>query len=88
MLFHIAKLNRHKQLAQLAPILSRGNPDHAKQMRDFIREFILIEATEADLRQALEPASVDLKYTKEHQALISRGTELTKEFIRGASARN
>lgn len=51
------------------------------KLRDFIREFFLIEAAEVDLRRALRAASVDLKETAEFQALLSTGADLTKRFI-------
>jgi hypothetical protein len=44
----------------------------------------MIEAAEADLRQALRIASIDLKDTNEFKELISKGTELTKGFIKDA----
>jgi AcrR family transcriptional regulator len=84
LLFHITKTNWQKQLAQLSPILSQRGPDHAKKLRDFIREFFLMEAAEADLRQALKIASIDLKDTEEHQALLAEGAQLTKGFIQDA----
>jgi AcrR family transcriptional regulator len=81
LLFHITKLNWDKQLAQLAPILTRCGSDHANKLRDFIREFFIIEAAEADLRQALRVASVELKDTKEYRALIAKGATLFRAFI-------
>jgi AcrR family transcriptional regulator len=84
LLFHITKINWEKQLAQLSPILTRRGSAHASNLRDFIREFFMIEAAEADLRQALRIASIDLKDTKEFQELIAKGAELTKGFIKDA----
>jgi AcrR family transcriptional regulator len=84
LLFHITKLNWERQLARLSPILTRVGSDHAGKLRDFIREFFLIEAAEADLRQALRIASIDLKDTREYLKLISTGAALTQEFIKNA----
>lgn len=84
LLFHIAKMTWEKQLAKLAPILARTGNDHASKLRDFIREFFMIEAAEADLRQALRFASIDLRDTVEFQQLIVEGSELIKDFIRAA----
>ncbi len=84
LLFHIAQMNWEKQLARLSPILTQRGSDRAIKLRDFIREFFMIEAAEADLRNALRIASVDLKDTKEYQSLISKGIALTKRFIEEA----
>ncbi len=84
LLFHITKINWEKQLARLSPILTQRGPNHASKLKDFIREFFMIEAAEADLRQALRIASIDLKDTSEFQELISKGAALTKAFIKDA----
>ena len=81
LLFHITQLTWEKQLAKLSPILSQNGAAPASKLRDFIREFFIVEAAEADLRQALRVASIDLKDTKEFQELMSKGVELTKGFI-------
>jgi len=81
LLFHIVRQTWERQLARLSPILTRPGADHAVKLRDFIREFFLIEAAEVDLRRALRVASVDLKETEEFQALLSAGADLTKRFI-------
>ena len=81
LLFHIVQQTWERQLARLSPILTRPGADHAVKLRDFIREFFLIEAAEVDLRRALRAASVDLKETREFQALLSAGADLTKRFI-------
>jgi len=86
LLFHLAKITWDKQFALLAPILTRPGPDHAAKLRDFIRAFFAIEAAEADLRQALAIAAVDLKQTAEFRALIAQGAALTKGFIEEAMA--
>jgi len=44
----------------------------------------MVEAAEADLRQALRIASIDLKDTEEFRALVSKAAELTKTFFRDA----
>ena len=84
LVFHITKMNWEEQLAKLSPILTRRGPDYARKLRDFIREFFMIEAAEADLRQALRIASIDLKDTTEFQELISKGAALTRRFIQDA----
>lgn len=81
LLFHIVRLTWERQLARLSPILTRPGADHAVKLRDFVREFFLIEAAEVDLRRALRAASVDLKETDEFKALLSAGAEMTKSFI-------
>lgn len=84
LLFHVAQIIWERQLAQLMPILIRPGLDHAGKLRDFIRAFFIIEAQEADLRQALSIASVDLKKTAQFHALIAKGVALTKAFIQEA----
>lgn len=84
LLFHVAQIIWERQLAQLMPILTRPGLDHAEKLRDFIRAFFMIEAQEADLRQALSIASVDLKKTPQFHALIAKGGALTKKFIQEA----
>lgn len=84
LLFHIIKINWEKQLAKLSPVLTRPGSDHARKLKDFLREFFMIEAAEADLRQALRVASVDLRDTVEFQELIAEGARLIKAFIENA----
>ncbi|WP_407160288.1 TetR/AcrR family transcriptional regulator [Bradyrhizobium sp. STM 3557] len=84
LLFHLVRVTWEKQLARLSPILLRRGRDHAQKLRDFIREFFMIEAAEADLRRALRIASVDLRDTAEFRALIATGTQLFKQFVEGA----
>jgi AcrR family transcriptional regulator len=86
LLFHVAQITWDRQLAQLMPILTRPGPDHAQKLRDFIRAFFVIEAQEADLRQALSIAAIDLRETEQFQAMIARGTALIKAFIQQAVA--
>ncbi len=81
LLFHIAKANWGEQFTQLSTILSQDGPDNAQKLKNFIREFFIIEATEADLRRVLRIASIDLKDTAEYQELISKGASLFKGFI-------
>lgn len=88
LLFHVAQITWDKQLAQLAPILTRPGPNHAKKLRDFILAFFAIEAQEADLRQALSVAAVDLKKTEQFQALIAKGAALMKTFLQQAVAQH
>lgn len=84
LLFHIAQTTWEQQLARLSPILTRGDSDHAANLRDLIREFFMIEAAEVDLRQALRIASIELKDTPEYRNLISKGAELTRPFFKDA----
>ena len=84
LLFHVARINWEQQLERLSPILTRSGPDHAGKLREFIREFFLIEASEADLRQALRIASIDLRDTQEYGTLIAKGMELTTQFLKDA----
>jgi AcrR family transcriptional regulator len=86
LLFHVAQITWDRQLAQLTPILQRAGRDDAAKLRAFIRAFFIIEAQEADLRQALAIAAIDLKQTAQFQALIAQGTALTRGFIQGAVA--
>jgi AcrR family transcriptional regulator len=86
LLFHIVTITWSEQLTKLSPILAQPGTDYARKLRDFIREFFMIEAAEAALRQALRIASIDLKETKEFQELISNGAELTKTFLEDAIA--
>lgn len=86
LLFYIAQTTWEQQFAKLSPILTRRGSDHACKLRDFIREFFMIEAAEADLRKALRVASIDLKDTSEFRELIAKGTEQTKAFIKEAVA--
>jgi AcrR family transcriptional regulator len=81
LLFHIAKLTWERQLEKLSPILRQDGADHASKLRSFIGEFFRIEAAEAELRQALRIASVNLRETIEFQALMAAGAELTKGFL-------
>lgn len=81
LLFHIVKQTWQRQLDRLSPILARPGSDHAEKLRDFLREFFMIEAAEVDLRRALRAASVDLRETDEFKALLSAGAELTTAFI-------
>ena len=81
LIFHIVQQTWTRQLERIAPILARPGPDHAKKLRDFLREFFLTEAAEVDLRRALRTASVDLRETDEFKLLLSEGANLMKNFI-------
>ena len=81
LLFLIAQRTWDRQLARLAPLLSHAGPDKATSFRDFIREFFMIEASEAGLRRALRVASVDLRQTEQFQALMGSGDALTRRFL-------
>jgi AcrR family transcriptional regulator len=84
LLFHIIRQNWQSQLARLSPILTEPGSDYARKLRDFIREFFMIEAAEVDLRRALRAVSVDLRDTPEFQALVASGSDLTRAFLREA----
>ncbi len=81
LLFHIIQRNWEEQLARLTPILGQPGRTHALRLRDFIREFFLIEAAEAGLRGALRLASVDIRDSEEFRALMAKGYGLTRTFI-------
>ena len=81
LLFHIVQQTWARQLDRLSPILARPGPEQAEKLRDFLREFFLIEAAELDLRRALRAASIDLRETDEFKALLLDGANLTKKFI-------
>lgn len=84
LLFYIAQRTWDCQLAHLTPILTQTGVAHAARLRAFIQAFFVIEAEEADLRKALAIASIDLKQTPQFQALIAKGTQLTRDFIEQA----
>lgn len=81
LLFQLARTTWERQTVRLAPILTREGPDQAGKLRDFLREFFLIEAAEVDLRRALRQASVDLGDTPEFAELIATGAALTRRFL-------
>lgn len=81
LIFHLVQQTWTRQLERIAPILARPGTDHAKKLRDFLREFFLTEAAEVDLRRALRNASVDLRETDEFKSLLSEGADLMKNFI-------
>ncbi|RIA37425.1 TetR family transcriptional regulator [Hephaestia caeni] len=81
LVFHIVRQTWDRQLARLSPILTRPGDEHGVKLRDFVREFFLIEAAEVDLRRALRAASVDLRETEEFRALLSAGEEMTQRFV-------
>ena len=81
LIFHIVQQTWTRQLERIVPILARPGFDHAKKLRDFLREFFLTEAAEVDLRRALRSASVDLRETDEFKLLLSEGANLMKNFI-------
>ena len=81
LLFHIVQQTWTRQLDRLAPILSRTGPNDAEKLRDFMREFFLIESAEVELRRALRTASIDLRETYEFKSLMADGANLTRTFI-------
>lgn len=84
LVFHIVRQTWERQLARLSPILTRAGDDHASKLRDFVREFFLIEAAEVDLRRTLRVVSVDLRDTDEFQSLMTKGKEMTRRFVEEA----
>ncbi len=84
LLFHIVQQTWERQLARLSPILSRRDASHATRLRDFLREFFMIESAEVELRRALRAASVELREMEEYQRLLRDGIKLTKTFIADA----
>jgi AcrR family transcriptional regulator len=84
LLFHIAQITWERQLEKLSPILTGGKADPAGSLRRLMRGFFLIEAAEADLRQALSVASINLRDTREFQAMTAKAAKLTRAFFRDA----
>lgn len=84
LLFHIVQRTWEEQLARLEPILTGGAASPAERLRAFMRELMLVEATEAELRRGLRAASVELRETAEFKALLSRGTALFHSFVTDA----
>ncbi|TDV67556.1 TetR/AcrR family transcriptional regulator [Pseudomonas sp. LP_7_YM] len=84
LLFYIVRQTWERQLARLSPILTRRDASHATRLRDFLREFFMIESAEVELRRALRAASVELREMEEYQVLLRDGAELTKTFIADA----
>ncbi|MHB8285063.1 MAG: TetR/AcrR family transcriptional regulator [Caulobacteraceae bacterium] len=84
LLFHIIRKTWDQQFERLTPILTRPGADHAVKLHEFIRQFFIIEAAEADLRGALRAASIELKGTEEFQTLIAQGTGIFRTFIANA----
>ncbi|WP_246793702.1 TetR/AcrR family transcriptional regulator [Burkholderia perseverans] len=83
LLFYVVRLTWERQMARLSPILDGPARDPGARLREFIREFFLIEAAEVELRRALRIASVDLRETDEFQMLISKGADLFRTYIAG-----
>jgi AcrR family transcriptional regulator len=86
LLFQLVRTTWERQMARLTPILSRPGDDHAGKLRDFLREFLLIEAAEVDLRRALRRAAVELSETPEFAELTAGGAALTRRFLGEALA--
>lgn len=84
LLFHIITLTWEEQLVRLQPILTRQGLSPAERLRDFIRELMMVEAAEADLRRAIRSVSVELRETNEFKALITRGKGLFHGFLTDA----
>lgn len=84
LLFHIVQRTWQEQLARLEPILAAGSPSPAERLRVFIRELMLVEAAEVELRRGLRAASVELRETAEFKALFAHGTALFHGFLADA----
>lgn len=84
LLFHIVQRTWEEQLKRLEPILMRGNASPAKRLRAFIRELMIVESAEAELRRGLRAASVELRETQEFKALLARGKALFHGFLADA----
>lgn len=81
LLFHIVTATWTEQFARLEPILTDGNANPAERLRAFVRELMLVEAAEVELRRGLRAASVELRETPEFKALLERGTALFHRFL-------
>lgn len=81
LLFHIVQRTWDEQLERLEPILTSGDANPAERLRAFVRELILVEAAEAELRRGMRAASVELHDTPEFKALLARGTALFNGFL-------
>lgn len=84
LLFHIVQRTWDEQLARLEPILTSGDASPAERLRAFVRELMLVEAAETELRRGMRAASVELHNTPEFKALLSRGTALFTAFLTDA----
>ena len=84
LLFHIVQRTWAEQLARLEPILTSGDASPAGRLRAFVRELILVEAAEAELRRGLRAASVELHDTPEFKALLAHGKTLLHRFLADA----
>lgn len=81
LLFHIVKSTWDHQLGKFEQNMKLRVEDPAHRMRSLVREFFMVESAEADLRQALRIASVDIKDTKEYRALMEAGAVMMRDFI-------
>jgi len=88
LLFQVARVTWEAELARLLPILMDDRADHGTRLRRLIREFFLVEATEASLRRALRSASIDLRDTAEYQALMVQGADQSAAFFRDAFSKS
>ncbi|MEJ5118712.1 TetR/AcrR family transcriptional regulator [Gluconobacter cerinus] len=84
LLFHIIQRTWEVQLERLEPILMDGNVTPARRLRAFIRELMMVEAAETELRRGMRAASVELRETPEFKALFARGTALFHNFLANA----
>jgi AcrR family transcriptional regulator len=81
LLFHIIALTWEEQLVRLQPILIRQGSSAAERLRNFIRELMMVEAAEADLRRAMRAISIELRDTVEFKSLVARGVALYQAFM-------
>jgi AcrR family transcriptional regulator len=84
LLFHIVQRTWDQQFVRLELTLLEGDASPAKRLRAFVRELMLVEAAEAELRRGLRAASVELRETPEFKALIAKGTNLFHGFLADA----
>lgn len=84
LLFHIVQRTWDEQLARLEPILTSGDASPADRLRAFVRELILVEAAEVELRRGMRAASVELHDTPEFRMLLARGKALLHRFLADA----
>lgn len=84
LLFHIVQRTWDEQLARLEPILTSGDASSAERLRAFVRELILVEAAEAELRRGMRAASIELHDAPEFKSLLVRGTALFDGFLTDA----
>jgi AcrR family transcriptional regulator len=84
LLFHIITVTWEEQLSRLQPILEQKTTSPSQRLRYFIRELMIVEGAEANLRRAIRDVPVDLRETTEFKSLMARGVALLNVFINDA----